>query len=315
MLLPNRHGSTDSYRYGFQGQEKDDEVKGEGNSINYKFRMHDPRIGRFFATDPLEKKYSYNSPYAFSENRVIDGIELEGKEIFFVNGFRPEGGKVNDADMSKYWDSKFKNFSLKETVSNYFKEEDVRFSDGHQYANDSGAFGLLSLTPFSSPQKRMVNGYIEMKEMLDSGELILDNNKPITFVAHSQGNAHAAGMVLAIKMYQTEINKSNNGENPILDVDINFIGLAVFQGDEFTIGSVKNVNAIQFTYDNDFYKCRPMQGVIDANSEKIDNFESYYKKAGLLDTHSAVIDKEQAIDEVFKEDKEKDVFVKNKENE
>lgn len=70
----------EGYRYGFQGQEKDDEVKGEGNSINYKYRMHDPRIGRFFAVDPLAKDYPHNSPYAFSENRVIDGVELEGLE-------------------------------------------------------------------------------------------------------------------------------------------------------------------------------------------------------------------------------------------
>ena len=43
--------------------------------------MHDPRVGRFFATDPLEKKYPHNSPYAFSENRVIDSQELEGLEL------------------------------------------------------------------------------------------------------------------------------------------------------------------------------------------------------------------------------------------
>ncbi len=76
----------DGYRYGFQGQEKDDEVKGEGNSINYKYRMHDPRVGRFFATDPLEKSYPWNSPYAFSENRVVDGVELEGLEVDLENG-------------------------------------------------------------------------------------------------------------------------------------------------------------------------------------------------------------------------------------
>ena len=80
MLVPNRHGQSDSYRYGFQGQEKDDELKGEGNSLNYTFRMHDPRVGRFFKTDPLEATFSWNSPYAFSENRVIDSGELEGKE-------------------------------------------------------------------------------------------------------------------------------------------------------------------------------------------------------------------------------------------
>jgi RHS repeat-associated protein len=80
-LVPNRHGSTPAYRYGFQGQEKDDEIKGgEGNSDNFKYRMHDPRIGRFFARDPLATSYPWNSPYAFSENRVIDGVELEGQE-------------------------------------------------------------------------------------------------------------------------------------------------------------------------------------------------------------------------------------------
>jgi RHS repeat-associated protein len=82
-LVPNRHGSTADYRYGFQGQEKDDEIKGgEGKSLNYEFRMHDPRIGRFFAVDPLTKLYPWNSPYAFSENRVMDGKDLEGKEFW-----------------------------------------------------------------------------------------------------------------------------------------------------------------------------------------------------------------------------------------
>ncbi len=81
MIVPTRSYSSNSYRYGFQTQEKDDEIKGEGNSINYKFRMHDPRVGRFFAVDPLTAKYPWNSSYAFSENRVFDGVELEGLEF------------------------------------------------------------------------------------------------------------------------------------------------------------------------------------------------------------------------------------------
>ena len=80
MLQPTRHKDSKSYRYGFQGQEKDDEIKGEGNSVNYKYRMHDPRIGRFFAVDPLEKNFPWNSPYSFSENKVIQFTELEGGE-------------------------------------------------------------------------------------------------------------------------------------------------------------------------------------------------------------------------------------------
>ena len=82
MVLPNRHGSdNEGYRYGFQGQEMDNEVRNvTGSSINYKYRMHDPRVGRFFAVDPLAPSYPWNSPYAFSENKVIHCIELEGLE-------------------------------------------------------------------------------------------------------------------------------------------------------------------------------------------------------------------------------------------
>ena len=93
--MPGRTFSSNQYRYGFQGQEKDDEIKGEGNSLNYKYRMHDPRIGRFFATDPLEASYLWNSPYAFSENRVINAIELEGLEAFDVISSGGEKVTVN----------------------------------------------------------------------------------------------------------------------------------------------------------------------------------------------------------------------------
>ena len=81
MLQPGRSASSNEYRYGFQGQEKDDEVKGSGNSVNFKYRMHDARVGRFFAVDPLAQSFPWNSPYAFSENRLIDMRELEGAEV------------------------------------------------------------------------------------------------------------------------------------------------------------------------------------------------------------------------------------------
>jgi RHS repeat-associated protein len=67
-------------RYLFQGQEMDDEVKGEGNSVNYTFRMHDPRLGRFFAIDPLADQFPYYSPYQFCSNSPILAVEFEGLE-------------------------------------------------------------------------------------------------------------------------------------------------------------------------------------------------------------------------------------------
>jgi len=80
MLMPGRSYVGGEYRYGFQGQETDDELAGLGNSVSYKYRIHDVRIGRFLSVDPLAPDYPHNAPYAFSENRLIDGVELEGLE-------------------------------------------------------------------------------------------------------------------------------------------------------------------------------------------------------------------------------------------
>lgn len=41
------------------------------------------------SVDPLHGAFAYNSPYAFSENRVVDCIELEGLERFEMNSHDP----------------------------------------------------------------------------------------------------------------------------------------------------------------------------------------------------------------------------------
>ncbi|MEN9303692.1 MAG: hypothetical protein RL264_2121, partial [Bacteroidota bacterium] len=64
------------YRYGFQNQEEDSET----GLVNYKYRMHDPRVGRFFAVDPLAGSYPQLTSYQFSSNSPIYMIELEGLE-------------------------------------------------------------------------------------------------------------------------------------------------------------------------------------------------------------------------------------------
>ncbi len=100
-FLPNRQATDGNYRYGFQGQEQDDEVKGEGNSLNYTFRMHDPRVGRFFAVDPLFKTYPSNSPFAFSQNDVIRSIELEGLEKKVVEVARDNQGYITTIKVTR----------------------------------------------------------------------------------------------------------------------------------------------------------------------------------------------------------------------
>lgn len=69
---------TENNHKTFQGQEIHKELG--LNWVEFKYRNYDPAIGRFFNIDPLAEDYVYNSPYNFAENRVIDGIELEGLE-------------------------------------------------------------------------------------------------------------------------------------------------------------------------------------------------------------------------------------------
>ncbi len=62
----------------FQGQRFDDDLG--LNWVQFKWRNHDPQIGRFIEIDPLSDKYVYNSTYAFSEDKVTSHVELEGLE-------------------------------------------------------------------------------------------------------------------------------------------------------------------------------------------------------------------------------------------
>lgn len=80
MLLNNRHGSVDSdaYRYGFMGEERDDEVKGEGNHIAYAERGYDPRVGRWISVDAYAPVFAGHSPYNYALNNPIYLTDSEG---------------------------------------------------------------------------------------------------------------------------------------------------------------------------------------------------------------------------------------------
>ena len=68
------------YRYGFNGKENDNEVKGEGNQQDYGMRIYDPRLGRFLSVDPITKEYPHYTPYSYAGNKPIKFIDLDGAE-------------------------------------------------------------------------------------------------------------------------------------------------------------------------------------------------------------------------------------------
>jgi len=72
------------YRYGFQGQEMDNEVKGEGNSYTAQFWQYDPRVARRWNVDPVVKQHE--SPYAAFANNPIWFVDPSGADSAKVSG-------------------------------------------------------------------------------------------------------------------------------------------------------------------------------------------------------------------------------------
>ncbi len=82
MLIKDRSYISSSYRFGFNGKEKDDEVNGDGNSLEFGARIYDSRLGRWLRIDPVFKAWS--STYQFASNNPINFVDPDGKdEIHF----------------------------------------------------------------------------------------------------------------------------------------------------------------------------------------------------------------------------------------
>jgi RHS repeat-associated protein len=85
MPMPGRSFSSGAYRYGFNGQEKSDEIKGSGNSYTAEFWEYDPRLGRRWNVDPIRKEYE--SPYAAFGNNPIWFTDPKGLDTTYSTGW------------------------------------------------------------------------------------------------------------------------------------------------------------------------------------------------------------------------------------
>jgi RHS repeat-associated protein len=92
--MPGRQWNNGGYRYGFNGREEDDEVKGDGNSLDYKNRIYDPRVGRFLSVDPIADEYPQLAPYQFASNQPIESIDMDGMERWDYRAAKGDDGKA-----------------------------------------------------------------------------------------------------------------------------------------------------------------------------------------------------------------------------
>ncbi|MFN8238194.1 MAG: RHS repeat-associated core domain-containing protein [Chitinophagales bacterium] len=87
------YSSLNRYRFGFNGQERDDEVSGNSNALDFGERIYNSRTARFYTIDGLTAKYPWYSPYQFAGNTPIAAIDLDGLEQY-IKTYKFEDGKV-----------------------------------------------------------------------------------------------------------------------------------------------------------------------------------------------------------------------------
>jgi RHS repeat-associated protein len=114
MLHTKYFLTIDDYRYGFNGKEMDNEVNSvTGATQDHKYRSYDSRLGRYKSIDPLSKSFPWNSPFAYAENRVIDGLDLEGREYIYYT--IPYFDNHGNAALKKTGEVDYKNWLLNVT--------------------------------------------------------------------------------------------------------------------------------------------------------------------------------------------------------
>ena len=106
MIMPDRKSQGTDYRFGFNGKENDNEVKGFGNEVDYDNRIYDSRIGRWLSVDPLQSKYPNESPYIFTSDNPIFYADRDGKDKITTVSIINKDGTVTQFTRrdTKYFD-------------------------------------------------------------------------------------------------------------------------------------------------------------------------------------------------------------------
>ena len=125
-----RNSTFADYRYGFQGYESDDEVKGEGNSYTTHFRQYDSRVAKWLSIDP--KRSAWESPYVSLSNSPLYKTDQLGDTAIVIVNTEGAGGRGHLGAL----------YQDKEGAWHYFSQGGGAGSSGSE--SGSGSFGHSS---------------------------------------------------------------------------------------------------------------------------------------------------------------------------
>lgn len=98
----NEKSWASSYKFGYTGHEKDNEIAGIGNYVNMGGRMLDTRLGRTPSLDAAANEYPSISPYAYVGNNPIRFVDPDGKRITDPQGRTAAYIKNGEIMFTKY---------------------------------------------------------------------------------------------------------------------------------------------------------------------------------------------------------------------
>jgi RHS repeat-associated protein len=133
MLQPGRKWNAGGYRYGFNGKENDNDVKGEGNQQDYGMRVYDPRLGKFLSVDPLTNDYPWYTPYQFAGNKPIEAVDLDGAEE--KSSIDQLGRSLNITQVMSFWE-------VRNSITNSY----LRFDADYEFEMRSDMFQKLGIS-------------------------------------------------------------------------------------------------------------------------------------------------------------------------
>ncbi len=134
MLMPGRHQEINGnpYTYGFNGMERDEEVKGAGKHYSFSNYGYDPRLGRRWRPDAHAGDYPFISPYAYTLNNPLSVVDPDGKDVYLVI-WATADGKIGHAgiavDNYKAVESRVIENGKEVTKINYVKDGTVTYYD------------------------------------------------------------------------------------------------------------------------------------------------------------------------------------------
>ncbi len=137
MLMPGRTLSTEDYRFGFNGKEDLNDVKGVGKLQDFGARIYDPRLGRWLSPDKFEYMLPYLSPYNAMSNNPIFKMDSDGNIDFT---YQVAKRKNEDGSMTKVVNVKviYKviNLSDREIKQEYFQGVNNESRDYFNYKSN-----------------------------------------------------------------------------------------------------------------------------------------------------------------------------------